>query len=155
MKIERQGRGRAGFAREQSLRVPGTGLVTLAVGSERTGGAYSLFEIGVLPGDGSYPHVQHREDECLRVLEGRFEFSNNGQVFEAGPGDLIYISKGNLHAYRNVGTEIGRLLAIFTPGGTHERFFEEAALLEQGVPGATSLVEIAALRGIEIVEGPL
>lgn len=139
----------------EGLRVPGAGLVALRVAGERTGGAYSLFEIGVPPGGGSYPHVQHREDECLRVLEGRFEIKNGTDVVEAGPGDLVYVPKGDLHAYRNVGAATGRLMAVFTPGGAHERFFEEAATLEQGASGLGVLVEIAAMHGIEIVGGPM
>jgi glyoxylate utilization-related uncharacterized protein len=53
-------------------------LITRKVGSEQTGGAYSLFEVAVAHGGGSRPHIQHREDECFYVLEGRFEFVVEG-----------------------------------------------------------------------------
>ena len=53
---------RAGDGR--SLRVLGD-IVTYKITSERTGGAYSLFEVVSEPGSGPPPHVQHREDEAF------------------------------------------------------------------------------------------
>jgi len=44
--------------------------LTRKVPSQRTGGAYSVFEVVTQPGAGPPPHVQHREDEALYVLEG-------------------------------------------------------------------------------------
>jgi mannose-6-phosphate isomerase-like protein (cupin superfamily) len=44
--------------------------LTYKVPSQRTGGAYSLFEVATHPGAGPPPHVQHREDESFYVLEG-------------------------------------------------------------------------------------
>lgn len=87
----------------RAVRTPWAELVTRKVAGERTGGAYSLFEVAVAPGGGPPPHVQHREDECLYVLEGRFEFLTEGGPIEAGPGSLVYFPKGELHAYKNVG----------------------------------------------------
>lgn len=56
----------------------------------------------------------------------------------------------------------GRLLALHTPGGSHERFLEEAGALVAGggdpvpakeqTPRATAFVEVAARYGIEICE---
>ena len=39
--------------------------------------------------------------------------------------ELLYVPRGNLQAYRNVGEGVGRMLVSQTPGGLHERFFEE------------------------------
>lgn len=104
-------------------------LVTRKVSAEQTGGAYSLFEVEVGPRSGQVPHIQHREDECVYVLEGEFEFldDDGGSARVVGPGSVLYVPKGNLHRYRNMGETAGRLLVIHTPGGTHERFLEEAA----------------------------
>jgi quercetin dioxygenase-like cupin family protein len=78
-------------------------LVTHKIPSHQTGGAYSLFEVTTQPGAGSPPHVQHREDESLYVLEGDFEFLLHGNTLIAGAGSLLYVPKGTLHAHRNVG----------------------------------------------------
>ena len=133
-------------------------LVTLKVASEQTGGAYSLFEVVSQPQGGPLPHIQHREDECFYVLEGEFEFLNNGCVFGMGPGSLVYVPKGNLHAYKNVGNEPGRMLVSQTPGGLHEAFFEELGEVAwdrtkpppEGPPAIERIVSIAVNYGIEI-----
>ncbi len=114
-----------GPAEGQALRMAGLQLVTRKVSSEQTGGAYSLFEVAVAPKGGSAPHVQHREDECFYVLEGEFEFLVEGARIEAGPSSLVYVPKGNLHAFRNTGETTGRMLVSQTPGGLYEGFVEE------------------------------
>ena len=100
-------------------------LVAYKITSNQTGGAYSLFEVETPPGIGLPPHVQHREDEAFCVLEGEYEFLVEGRTIKAGTGSLIYVPKGNLHAHINVGEGISRMLVSQTPGGLHERFFEE------------------------------
>ncbi len=49
------------------------------------------------------------------MLEG--EFSVGGDTVTAGVGPLIYVSKGTLHAFKNLGEGSGRLLNSQTPGG--------------------------------------
>jgi hypothetical protein len=48
--------------------------VTYKVTGDRTGGAYSLFEVASQLGAGPPHHVQHREDEAFYVLERDCEF---------------------------------------------------------------------------------
>jgi quercetin dioxygenase-like cupin family protein len=100
-------------------------LVMYKTRSEQTGGAYSLFEIASPPGGGPPPHIQHREDESFYLLEGEYEFLVEGRSFRVDAGSLIYVPRGTLHAHKNVGEGTGRLLLSQTPGGSHERFFEE------------------------------
>ncbi len=134
-------------------------LVTRKVSSERTGGAYSLFEARVQPQEGVPAHIQHREDECFYVLEGKFEFLDDVRAFVAGPGSLIYVPKGNLHAFKNVGEGVGRMLVSQTPGGLHEHFFEETGVearegnippVPDDTPNIGRIIAIAAKYGIEI-----
>ena len=144
----------------QALRMPEGCLITRKVSSEQTGGAFSLFEAAVEPLGGSQPHVQHREDECFYVLEGHFEFVIEGSKVGAGIGSLIYVSKGTLHAFKNVGESAGRLLVSQTPGGIYEGFIEEVgnpATEKAGSPTAEKppeadrLAEIGTKYGVEIV----
>jgi mannose-6-phosphate isomerase-like protein (cupin superfamily) len=153
-----------GPAEGQARRIAGAQLITRKVSSEQTGGAYSLFEIAVEPKGASQPHIQHREDESFYVLEGQFEFLIEGASIETGPGSLIYVPKGHLHAFNNVGTADGRILVGQTPGGVHERFVEEAGkpvATEEAASEATeqppeveSLAVIGAEYGVEIVSPP-
>lgn len=131
-------------------------VVAYKVTADMTGGAYSMFEVAVPPGDGPPLHVQHHEDECFYVLEGEFEFLADGGTAKAG--SLVYIPKGSLHTYKNVGGVPGRLLAIHTPGGVHESFFEEIGEEEdEEKPSAANLppdigkiIAVAARHGIEV-----
>jgi mannose-6-phosphate isomerase-like protein (cupin superfamily) len=139
----------------RSLWVSGQ-LLTRKVSAERTGGAYSLFEALIRPQGGPPPHVQHKEDEYFYVVEGEFEFMGDGRSIRAGAGSLVYVPRGNLHTYKNVGDQPGRLLISQTPGGTYERFFEEvgeeatAPPAMDGPPDVERLAAIAAGYGIEI-----
>jgi len=154
------GRGFAHFAPGESSRslwVFGE-LMVCKTKSEQTGGAYSLFEVATQPGSGPPPHVQHREDESFYVLEGEYEFLIEGRILRAGTGSLLYVPRGNLHAHRNVGEGVGRMLVNQTPGGLHERFFEEVGEpatdgsrpIPEEAPTVERVVEIAAEYGIEI-----
>ena len=151
---------RVGPAEGRSSRMPGARLVTLKVSGDRTGGAFSLFEVAVGPGGGEGPHVQHREDECFYVLEGRFGFIVEDEEIEGGPGSLVYVPKGNLHAFKNTGQTTGRLLVGQTPGGAYERFVGEVGESATGEtttpakddpPEAGRLAAAGAQYGVEIV----
>ena len=144
------------------MRMPGARLVTRKVSSEQTGGAYSLFEVEVAPGGGEAPHVQHREDECFYVLEGRFEFLHEDARIEAGPGSLVYVPKGVLHAFENASETTGRMLVSQTPGGAYEGFVKEVGepATGEGIPPETGepmgddverLAAVGALCGVEMV----
>jgi mannose-6-phosphate isomerase-like protein (cupin superfamily) len=137
--------------------------VTYKTTSEQTGGAYSLFEVTTQPGDGVLPHVQHREDESFYVLEGEYEFLDDGGTTRAGAGSLIYVPRGNLHAYKNIGPTPGRMLVSQTPGGLHERFFEEIGepamdrsepSVSEGPQDMRRIIAIAVNYGIEIPSPP-
>jgi quercetin dioxygenase-like cupin family protein len=131
-------------------------LVTCKITSDQTSGAYSLFEITTQPGDGPPPHVQHWEDEACYVLEGEYEFLDKGHAIRVGVGSLIYVPRGNLHTHKNVGDKPGRMLLSQTPGGSHERFFEElsqtpvAPAVSGDQPEFERVAAIAAKYGIEI-----
>jgi mannose-6-phosphate isomerase-like protein (cupin superfamily) len=139
-------------------------LVAYKITSYQTGGAYSLFEVETPPGSGAPPHVQHREDEAFCVLEGEYGFLVEGHTINAGVGSLIYVPKGILHAHKNVGKEPGRMLVSQTPGGLHERFFEEigeemkvgsTAPVFEDPPDMERIAKIAAEYGIEIPPHPV
>lgn len=109
----------------RSLRVLGEYL-TYKVPSHRTGGAYALFEVSTHPGARPRPRIHHREDESFYVLQGEFKFVVEDSTISASVGSLIYVPKGTLHAHKNVGEEVGRMLLTQTPGGLYEGFLEEA-----------------------------
>ena len=135
-------------------------FLTYKIPSHRTGGAYSLFEVATHSGAGPPPHVQHREDESFYVLEGEYEFLSSEETLRVSAGSLLYVPKGTLHAHKNVGEGVGRMLVTQTPGGLYEHYFEQVG--KKAVDGEARppdfedqqdmrrIVEVAAAHGIEI-----
>jgi len=99
-------------------------LCTFKVVGEDTGGSFSLIEVQVQSENGPPSHIHHREDETFYVLEGEFSFLHGDITITATAGSFVYIPKGTLHTFKNIGTSQGRFLAIITPAG-FEKFFEE------------------------------
>ncbi len=92
--------------------------------SNDTNGAFTLFEGLVPPGGGPPPHIHHREDEAFYLLEGELEFQEGERLFTARAGAFIYIPRGTIHRFKNVGTESAKMLLMFVPGGMDGLFFE-------------------------------
>src|ERR687894_1835542 len=108
MKLKARSIAQGGQEGSRAVRTPWEETVIRKVSGGQTGGAYSLFEVEVAPGGGPPPHVHHREDECLYVLEGQFRVLHENRETGAGPGFLIYIPKGDLHSFENVTETTGR-----------------------------------------------
>ena len=81
----------------------------------------------------------------------------------AGTGSLIYVPKGTLHAHKNIGEGVAKMLESQTPGGLCEHFFEEVGkpvndeggpLDFEDQPDVGRIVEVAAKYGIEM-PGPV
>lgn len=107
------------------------GLVTFYALGEDTGGAFTLFEEAVAPEEGAPPHLHHEEDQAFFVLQGDHEFVCDGRAFEAKAGFFVYVPRGTVHSFENVGAEAGRLLILSAPAGGTEKFF-----LDRGEPAA-------------------
>lgn len=109
--------------RGKSLWVLGD-LYTFKVVGEDTGGSFALLELKVQPQNGPPPHIHHREDEAFYVLKGEFSFLCGDRSTRVAAGSFVYVPKGTLHTFENVGTEPGQLLVVITPAGL-EKLFEE------------------------------
>jgi mannose-6-phosphate isomerase-like protein (cupin superfamily) len=95
---------------------------TVKLSATQTNGALGVLETVVNPGGGAIPHAHGREEEAFYVLSGDFDFINGDQTLRAGPGDLIFIPRGNRHGFTNVGALPATLLTFMFPGG-HEQFW--------------------------------
>jgi quercetin dioxygenase-like cupin family protein len=98
------------------------GGVRVLIDGESSGGRCCMFECPVPPGGGPPLHRHEREDELFYVLEGRFKFSVDGNVFVAETGAFACAPRGSVHAFRNLGTATGRLLVTCTPAGLEAPF---------------------------------
>ena len=70
-----------------ALRIPG----------ERTGGAFALMEIFVVPGGGPPPHVHAREDEMFFVVKGSITIRLRDGDVRLGEGEFVIIPRGVEH----------------------------------------------------------
>jgi mannose-6-phosphate isomerase-like protein (cupin superfamily) len=124
------------------------GLVTFYALGEDTGGAFTLLEEAIAPQDKAMPHLHHEEDQAFYVLEGEHEFVCDGRAFAAKAGSFIYVPRGTVHSYENVGTEPGRLLIFSTPAGGTERIFFELGepATEGSPPPPTEPLDLASFR---------
>src|SRR5690348_13830038 len=85
-------------------------LITFKVSGEQTQGAYTIVEIVNLPQTGHPPHLHHQHDEGYYVLEGEYEFVNMSQhqTIKAKVGKFIFLPRGTLHSFTNLGSSKGR-----------------------------------------------
>lgn len=135
----------------ESLNVFGV-RVDILLTSEATGGAYSIYRVGVEPGTGSPFHVHQADDEGFTVLEGIFEFRRGDTVLELTAGGTIFLPRQVPHYFKNIGSERGVILGINTPGG-HERFFRDAhRLTANGGPlDREEAIAVTRRHGMEIL----
>jgi mannose-6-phosphate isomerase-like protein (cupin superfamily) len=106
--------------------IPGTDALTLKATGEETGGSVGFLEATSPPGYGPPRHIHHSSDELFYVLEGEFLVLVGERQVRALPGTFVFIPRGTVHAAKVIGSEPGKVLAAYIPGGL-ERAFEEFA----------------------------
>jgi len=138
----------------ERLVFPGAIELTILVPGSASDGAFAIYEDIVQPGVGPPRHVHRSQDEVFFVLDGKFDIEIDGQLSRAASGDVAYVPRGAVHAFKNVGSEPGRLRYTFTPAGDTEamfRAFFDAAQADNLAP--ERMAEIAARYDQEFV-GP-
>jgi quercetin dioxygenase-like cupin family protein len=98
--------------------------ITHKVIAESFGGAFTIIEVGLPPGEMIPPHTHTREDECAFVLEGELTLDVGGEIVVAPVGSYVVKPRGVPHALCNTGTEPVWVMEVLTPGG-FETFFDE------------------------------
>jgi quercetin dioxygenase-like cupin family protein len=126
----------------------------IKLGGEHTGNKLAIGLETTPPGGGPPPHLHRDEDETFLILEGRYSFLANGEWTELGPGGVVYVPRGEIHTFRNVGDSSSRHWVMTTPSG-FEKFFEESAtVFAAGPPDMQRILEISSKYGIEFVDAP-
>jgi quercetin dioxygenase-like cupin family protein len=102
------------------------------------------------PGTFVPPHVHPKQDEFIRVLEGRFELVLDGQDLFATAGDLIRMPMGLPHGIFNRSDAPVRALFWVAPSaGLYELFTRI-----DNVPDPAEVVRLAALYDVEFLPPP-
>jgi quercetin dioxygenase-like cupin family protein len=113
----------------------GPELTEILVTPERSLGKYDVARQTIAPQGGPPPHRHAREDEMFYVVDGQFEFVANEEVFAGGPGTSVFLPRGTIHRFKNVGERAGELIIICTPSGFAD-FVVEASFpcVDRNVP---------------------
>lgn len=98
------------------------------------------------PGGGPPPHRHTREDETFCVLEGTFEFFENGAWREIPVGVPLFAPRNVAHGFRNAGTSPGKILIIASPAGL-DKFFDKLTGLSPAT-NMSRLLEVFAEFGL-------
>lgn len=126
--------------------------ITFKLRGAQTGGSVALIEDEVQPGYGPPLHLHLHENEAFYIVAGDFTFTLGDRTVAAPPGSLFTVPKGQLHTFRNVGAEPGRLVAIIWPAVAFEGFVAEVGTPDPptGPPDLGKLLAAAAKFGIAV-----
>ena len=106
----------AGGGRHFASPTPGRSFALKLLGGE-TGESIMMFEETLPAGTKSLYHLHHDSDEVIWVLAGEFTFMIGDEVATGGPGTCAFMPRDVPHAWKNTGSETGRILALYTPAG--------------------------------------
>jgi mannose-6-phosphate isomerase-like protein (cupin superfamily) len=112
--------------------IRGTDAITLIATAKQTGGSIGVFEDISSPGDGPPRHVHYGSDELFYLLEGEFLVLVGERQESVSAGTYVFVPRGTIHAYKVIGTERGRVLSAFIPGGPEGGFEEFVKLRTEG-----------------------
>lgn len=102
---------------------PGDIYLMFVTGKE-SNNVFFQFEAIVPEGGGPPPHIHSREDETFYVVSGSLEILLGDKTYQAKAGDFVYIPRGTVHQFKNVGKDKAVQFVTFSPAGM-DKFFEE------------------------------
>lgn len=95
-----------------------------------------LLEIELeLAADGAVPgaHIHPEQEERFEVIEGTMSFRMGLKKIVAGPGEVVTVPAGKLHAFKNAGDDTAKVRVQVRPALQMEQLFETTvALAEDG-----------------------
>ena len=104
----------AGGGKRFDSPTPGRSFAMKLLGRE-TGDSIMMFEETLPPGTASLHHLHRDSDEVAWVLAGEFTFKIGDEVTTGGPGTCAFMPRDIPHAWKNTGSETGRVLFLYTP----------------------------------------
>ncbi len=93
-----------------------------------TNGTLTMFEF-LVPVGAKVPMAHYHEcfDETVYGLEGIMTFTVDGKTVELEKGQSLFIPKGVVHGFNNLGQQNSKALAVSTPGLIGSEYFKELA----------------------------
>lgn len=119
----------------------------------QTGESIMLFEETAPAGTETTFHIHRDSDEVTYVLSGEITFKIGDEITVGGPGTCAFLPRGVAHAWKNTGTETGRVLFLYTPADAGG-FFEAQLGRPPGSIVGDEANEIRRRHGWEIIGPP-
>jgi quercetin dioxygenase-like cupin family protein len=116
-------------------------------------GSVALFE-AVVPAKANMPapHSHDGYEETAYGLEGVTTWTVAGEVTDVGPGEILCIPRGAVHAFNNGGEVDAKVLFAVTPGILGPDYFREVAAVfadaAGGPPDLPRIGEIMRRHGL-------
>ncbi len=128
--------------------------LTILIPGSATAGAFANYEENVQPRIGLPRHIHTKQEEVFFVCDGNFDIEIDGQLLHAKVGDIAFVPRGTVHAFKNVGRDPGRLRYTFTPAGNTEAMFHAFYEAVQGGQFTQQQMTEIAGRHDQIIVGP-
>nr|WP_298045164.1 cupin domain-containing protein [uncultured Citricoccus sp.] len=132
----------------------------MKVDGARTRQKLTILDFVNPPGFAPPVHRHLVEDEVFYIVSGRVRFDCDGTVFDAAPGDFVFLPVGSAHTFLVGPDESLHTLQITVPAGFEEFTAEAGAPATERVlpaPGPVdpeALAAAAARYNIEILGPP-
>ena len=105
----------------------------LLADSGATHGALSSHRIALGRGAaGAVPHRHDKSSELFFILDGQLDVLVGGGIVAAGPGDLLVVPPGRVHAFGAHRDSAAQALIIITPGVERFDYFRHVARWRAG-----------------------
>ena len=106
----------AGGGKHFDSPTPGRFFALKLLGHE-TDESIMMFEETLPAGTKSLLHLHRDSDEVAWVLAGEITFQISDEVAVGGPGTCAFMPRDLQHAWKNTGSDTGRVLFLYTPAG--------------------------------------
>ncbi|GLC23816.1 dimethylsulfonioproprionate lyase family protein [Roseisolibacter agri] len=117
------------------------------LGDAETGGALTLGFATTPPGGGPPPHRHLDEDELFILVSGREEYLVDGAWTAVEPGSVVYVPRGAVHTFRNVGDTPSQKWTLTTSGG-FDRFFTACGEVFADAAASQSAPDMGRILGL-------
>lgn len=112
--------------------VMGNSSCTFKVTGKDTHGHFGLFEFSLAPETGGASlHIHKQMVEIFYVLAGEVELTLGERTLVAGPGTVMTVPENTPHGFSNPSPQPAKLLIMFCPDNSREKYFEGIAELRK------------------------
>jgi quercetin dioxygenase-like cupin family protein len=120
-------------------------VITFLRSRHDTDGMLDMFEF-LVPAGARVPaaHYHKSWDETVYGLDGKMTFTVDGVESVIGPGEHMFIRRGQVHQFVNRSSEDARALSVLTPGVIGPEYFRAIAAVVNAA-GPPDLAKVKAV----------